>query len=123
MEFQGLISRRMVILFGNGHPPLSGDRDFLRSGEAATHSIATDGHGSREGQSGNSAGPRSGGRYRIIPEKNLFGTTTNVVADKQAIAVTQQGIEQLIELKGTVAGEGQYGLPSSRKKGHASRRL
>ena len=55
--------------------------------------------------------------YRIIPEKNLFGTTTSVVADKQAIAVQQQSIEQLIELKGTVAGEGQYGFAIVEDKG------
>lgn len=55
--------------------------------------------------------------YRIIPEKNLFGTTTNVVADKQVIAAQQQGIEQLIELKGTVAGEGQYGFAIVEEKG------
>jgi general secretion pathway protein C len=61
--------------------------------------------------------------YRIIPERNLFGTTTGMVADKQAVAVQQRSIEQLIELKGTVAGEGKYGFAIVEDKGTRKQQL
>jgi general secretion pathway protein C len=61
--------------------------------------------------------------YRIIPERNLFGTTTSVVADKQAVAVQQRSIEQLIELKGTVAGESKYGFAIVEDKGTHKQQL
>ena len=61
--------------------------------------------------------------YRMIPERNLFGTTTSVVADKQAAVVQQQTIEQLIELKGTVAGEGKYGFAIFEDKGTRKQQL
>jgi general secretion pathway protein C len=61
--------------------------------------------------------------YRIIPERNLFGTTTSVVADKQVVAVQQTSIEQLIELKGTVAGEGKYGFAIVEDKGTRKQQL
>jgi general secretion pathway protein C len=61
--------------------------------------------------------------YRIIPERNLFGTTTSIVADKQAVAVQQRSIEQLIELKGTVAGEGKYGFAIVEEKGTQRQQL
>jgi len=61
--------------------------------------------------------------YRIIPERNLFGTTTSMVADKQAVAVQQRDIDQLIELRGTVAGEGKYGFAIVEEKGTRKQRL
>jgi general secretion pathway protein C len=61
--------------------------------------------------------------YRIIPERNLFGTTTSVVVDKQAVAVQQRSIEQLMELKGTVAGEGKYGFAIVEDKGTRKQQL
>ena len=61
--------------------------------------------------------------YRIIPERNLFGTTTSMVADKQAVAVQQRDIDQLIELKGTVAGEGKYGFAIVEEKGSRKQKL
>lgn len=61
--------------------------------------------------------------YRIIPERNLFGTTTSMVADKQTVAVQQRSIEQLIELKGTVAGEGKYGFAIVEEKGTRKQQL
>ena len=45
--------------------------------------------------------------YRVIPERNLFGTTTSMMADRQAGAL-QQDIALPIELRGTVAGEAMY---------------
>jgi general secretion pathway protein C len=61
--------------------------------------------------------------YRIIPERNLFGTTTSAVAEKPVVAVQQRGIEQLIELKGTVAGESQYGFAIVEDKGTHKQQL
>lgn len=61
--------------------------------------------------------------YRIIPERNLFGTTTSMVADKQTVAVQQRSIEQLIELKGTVAGEGKFGFAIVEEKGTRKQQL
>lgn len=54
--------------------------------------------------------------YRVIPERNLFGTTTKTVADKTAVPV-QQDIALLIDLKGTVAGETIYGFAIIEEKG------
>ena len=60
--------------------------------------------------------------YRVIPERNLFGTTTKAVADKQAGAL-QQDIALLIDLKGTVAGEAKYGFAIIEEKGTRKQRL
>jgi len=61
--------------------------------------------------------------YRIVPERNLFGTTTSAVTDKQATAAQQRDIDQLIELKGTVAGEGKYGFAIVEEKGSRKQKL
>jgi general secretion pathway protein C len=61
--------------------------------------------------------------YRVIPERNLFGTTTKVVADKQTAAAPQQDIALLFEVKGTVAGEGKYGFAIIEEKGTKKQRL
>ncbi len=61
--------------------------------------------------------------YRIIPERNLFGTTTSKVTDNQAAAVQQRDIDQLIELRGTVAGEGKYGFAIVEEKGTRKQKL
>ena len=60
--------------------------------------------------------------YRVIPERNLFGTTTKTVADKQA-GPAQQDIALLIDLKGTVAGETKYGFAIIEEKGTRKQRL
>ena len=60
--------------------------------------------------------------YRAIPERNLFGTTTKTVADKQAGTV-QQDIALLIDLKGTVAGDSKYGFAIIEEKGTRKQRL
>jgi len=61
--------------------------------------------------------------YRAITERNLFGTTTKVVADKQTAAAPQQDIALLFEVKGTVAGEGKYGFAIIEEKGTKKQRL
>ncbi|MEI7673457.1 MAG: PDZ domain-containing protein [Deltaproteobacteria bacterium] len=61
--------------------------------------------------------------YHVIPERNLFGTTAKVVADKQTVAAPRQDIALLFEIKGTVAGEGEYGFAIIEDKGTKKQRL
>jgi general secretion pathway protein C len=61
--------------------------------------------------------------YRVIPERNLFGTMTHTVADKQAGTAPQQDIAFLFDVKGTVAGEGKYGFAIIEEKGTRKQRL
>ena len=61
--------------------------------------------------------------YRVIPERNLFGTTTSRMTDKQAGASPQQDIALSIELKGTVAGGARYGFAVIEEKGTHKQRL
>ena len=61
--------------------------------------------------------------YRAIPERNLFGTTTKVVADKQTPVTPQQDIVLLFEVKGTVAGEAKYGFAIIEERATKKQRL
>ena len=62
--------------------------------------------------------------YRVIPERNLFGTTTKAVANNQASAVhQQQNIALLIDLKGTVAGATKYWFAIIEEKRTRKQRL
>jgi general secretion pathway protein C len=61
--------------------------------------------------------------YRVVPERNLFGTTTSKMTDRQAGVLPQQDIALLIELKGTVAGEARYGFAIIEEKGTRKQRL
>jgi general secretion pathway protein C len=61
--------------------------------------------------------------YRVIPERNIFRTTTIRVADKQGVTAPQQDIELLFDVKGTVAGEGKFGFAIIEEKGTRKQRL
>jgi len=61
--------------------------------------------------------------YRVIPERNLFGTTTKAVADKQPSAAPPLDIALLFEVRGTVAGEGKYGFAIIEERGTRKQRL
>ena len=62
--------------------------------------------------------------YRVIPERNLFGTATKAVVDNRAGAVhPQQDIALLIDLKGTVAGGAKYGFAIIEEKRMRKQRL
>ncbi|MCE5262223.1 MAG: hypothetical protein LLG97_01675 [Deltaproteobacteria bacterium] len=62
--------------------------------------------------------------YKVIPERNLFGTTTKTVTEKAGPAgQAQQDIALLIDLRGTVAGEGKYGFAIVEEKGTRKQRL
>jgi general secretion pathway protein C len=62
--------------------------------------------------------------YRVIQERNLFGTTTKAVTDKQTAAPPPQlDVALLIDLKGTVAGGPKYGFAIVEEKGTRKQRL
>jgi general secretion pathway protein C len=61
--------------------------------------------------------------YRVIPERNLFGTTNKAVAEKQTGQLQQQDIALLIDLRGTVAGDSKYGFAIVEEKGTRKQRL
>jgi general secretion pathway protein C len=120
--FQGLVSRRTVtlalmavILFqGTGifYEILTLQLVRMRP-PAATEKVRTTAASIRE----------PADAYRIIPERNLFGTTTKTVTEKQTAAMPQQDVALLIELKGTIAGDAQYGFAIIEEKGTRKQRL
>jgi type II secretion system protein C len=61
--------------------------------------------------------------YRIVTERNLFGTTTKTTADKQIAVVQQPDISTLVDLRGTVAGEAKYGFAIIEEKATRKQRL
>ena len=65
--------------------------------------------------------------YRIISERNLFGTTTKAVTEKQSAAVpgvpAAQDVALLIDLRGTVAGGPKYGFAVVEEKATKKQRL
>ncbi len=60
--------------------------------------------------------------YRIVTERNLFGTTTKTIADKQAGPATPD-IATLVDLKGTVAGDPPYGFAIIEERATRKQRL
>jgi general secretion pathway protein C len=63
--------------------------------------------------------------YRIISERNLFGTTTKAVTEKQTVAApaVAQDVALLIDLRGTVAGGPKYGFAVVEEKATKKQRL
>jgi general secretion pathway protein C len=61
--------------------------------------------------------------YKMILEKNIFGTTTKSIEEKQAETTPQQDITLLFDLRGTVAGEGKYGFAIIEEKASHKQRL
>ena len=62
--------------------------------------------------------------FRIVSERNLFGTTTKAVTEKQAAATpASQDVALLIDLRGTVAGGPKYGFAVIEEKGTKKQRL
>jgi len=57
--------------------------------------------------------------YKIIMDRNLFGSTDKTVAEKQMAgkAGDPGDVTQLLTLKGTVAGDSQYGFAIIEEKG------
>lgn len=61
--------------------------------------------------------------YKIVPERNLFGTTTKTVADKQQAAPPPIDVLTLYELRGTVAGDGKTGFAIVEEKATHKQRM
>jgi len=55
--------------------------------------------------------------YKPILERNLFGSTDKAIADKTAKAQETPPLASMLELRGTVAGEGPYGFAVIAEKG------
>ncbi|MCX5838984.1 MAG: PDZ domain-containing protein [Deltaproteobacteria bacterium] len=122
-DFRGLVSRRTVILAvmavmlfqGTGilYKVLTLQLIRIRPAPAATEKIRTTAVSIRE----------PADAYRIIPERNLFGTTTKAATDKQIAATPPQDVALLIELRGTVAGGPKHGFAIVEEKGTKKQRL
>jgi general secretion pathway protein C len=62
--------------------------------------------------------------YRTVSERNLFGTTTKAVTEKQAAATpASPDVALLIDLRGTVAGGPKYGFAVIEEKATKKQRL
>ena len=64
--------------------------------------------------------------YKVIPERNLFGSTDKTIAEKLAAGKTgveQQDITFLLDLKGTAVGNAGYGFAIIDEKGKNKERL
>jgi general secretion pathway protein C len=124
-DFRGLVSRRMVILVVMAVMLFQGVGIFykiltlqlmrIRPAAATAEKVQTAVVSIRE----------PADAYRIIPERNLFGTTAKIVADQPAAAMPpqQQDVALLIDLRGTVAGGSKYGFAIIEEKGTKKQRL
>ena len=123
-DFRGLVSRRTVILAVMAVMLFQGTGIFykvltlqlirIRPAPAAAEKVRATAVPIRE----------PADAYRVIPERNLFGTTTKAVTDKQTAAMPQQqDFALLIDLKGTVAGGPIYGFAIVEEKGTKKQRL
>ncbi|MEW6335648.1 MAG: type II secretion system protein N [Thermodesulfobacteriota bacterium] len=61
--------------------------------------------------------------YRIVPERNLFGTKTGMPAERRTGAFPSQEAPLPIELRGTVAGDARFGFAVIEEKGSRKQRL
>jgi general secretion pathway protein C len=64
--------------------------------------------------------------FKVIAERNLFGTTDKTLADKQAASQTQGAqpdITSTLEVRGTVAGDAKYGFAVIEDKTQKKQRL
>lgn len=123
-DVSGLLSRRTMILVlmavflfqatGIGYKLLALQLVRMRPEPAATGKAQTAVIAAREPVDS----------YRIVADRNLFGTTTKAVTDKQVAAVpAAQDAALLVELKGTVAGGPRYGFAVIEEKATRKQRL
>ena len=123
-DFRGLVSRRTVILVvmavvlfqatGIFYKVLTLQLSRMRPAPATAGKAQTAAIPIRE----------PADAYRVIAERNLFGTTTKAVTDKQTAALPpQQDVALLIDLRGTVAGGPKYGFAIVEDKGTRKQRL
>lgn len=123
-DFRGLVSRRTVILVmmavvlfqatGIFYKVLTLQFVRMRPVPAAAEKAQTAAVTVRE----------PADTYRVIPERNLFGTTAKATTEKQSAALPQQqDVALLIDLRGTVAGGPKYGFAIVEEKGTKKQRL
>ena len=124
-DFSGLISRRTVILVlmavilyqatGIFYEVLTIQLVRMQPAPAAAGKVQTAAIPVRE----------PADAYRVIIERNLFGTTTKAVAEKQTAAAVPaaQDVALLFDLRGTVAGGPKYGFAVVEEKGTKKQRL
>ena len=123
-DFSGLVSRRTVILVLMAVILYQATGIFYKA--LTLQLISTRPAPAPAGKAQTAAIPtrEPADSYRIIPERNLFGTTTKAVTEKQtAAAPVQQDVALLIDLKGTVAGGPKYGFAVIEEKGTRKQRL
>ncbi len=123
-DLSGLLSRRTMILVlmavflyqatGIGYKVLALQLARMRPEPAAAGKAQTAAIAARE----------PADSYRIVTERNLFGTTTKAVTDKQVATVpAAQDAALLVELKGTVAGGAKFGFAVVEEKATRKQRL
>jgi general secretion pathway protein C len=122
-DFQGFVSRRTVILAVMAVVLYQGAGIFYdivklqmigsRPAPAAEAKAKEQAVAVREALDG----------YRVIPERNLFGTTTKTIAEKQPVAPPQIDVLTLFELRGTVAGDGKTGFAIVEEKATRKQRM
>ena len=64
--------------------------------------------------------------YKIVPDRNLFGTTDKTLAEKRTGSQTtaaRPDIAQILEVRGTVAGDAKYGFAVIENKAEKKQRL
>jgi len=121
-DFQGFISRRTVILAVMAVILYQGTGIFYKAVTLQLIRMRPAPVAEKKAPAALQALREPVDTYRGIMDRNLFGTTTKVVAEKQAAPV-QQDLALLIELRGTVAGEGKYGFAVVEEKATRKQRL
>jgi general secretion pathway protein C len=64
--------------------------------------------------------------YKVVPDRNLFGTTDKSLAEKRTGSQTtlaRPDITQILEVRGTVAGDARYGFAVIENKAEKKQRL
>ncbi len=64
--------------------------------------------------------------YKVIPDRNIFGTTDKTLTEKQTgskTTATRSDIAQILEVRGTVAGDAKYGFAVIENKAEKKQRL
>lgn len=64
--------------------------------------------------------------YKVVPDRNLFGTTDKTLAEKQTgsrMTAGRPDIAQILEVRGTVAGDAKYGFAVIENKAEKKQRL
>lgn len=122
-DLQGLVSRRTVILVLMALFLYQGVGIFYKVLTLQIIGMRPAPAAEIKAQASTSAARDPLDAYKAIPERNLFGTTTKAISDKQAVGPAQQDVALLVDLRGTVAGDGKTGFAIVEEKGTRKQRL